>query len=174
MTTTQASRLAASLTLPLVPISHAGGAEVAQDADVVSVGVMAQNDIAMFRTLIPVDASIQAIVFAADAIGADQGGGASGTIDLDFFKIDRPSDPNTTFTRVSGGAAIASAIDVTAAVVPTDERFAVLDHTSNVKHAWELAGLSAAPSYAHFLIGATASAATTIAGKMSVSVKHAV
>ena len=167
--TTQGARLAASLTLPLVPLTHAPSGVLKFDGDVAACPILSLNDLVMFGPMIPVNASIRSIKLGSDDLGT------TGALGLGFYKIDRISDTATTFTLVSSATAIASALDVhTAAVAPTERRFSVLDHSTVTQKAWELAGLSADPGYGHLIIGAKATTATTATGNLSLSVEFVV
>lgn len=112
---------------------------------------------------IPVDANIQSLKLASDDLGS------TGTLDIGFYPSTKLPENLVYGDAVgSGTATIASAIDVNAAAVAmTEYRYSVPNIDTTGKKAWELAGLSAKPSYSHFWVAAHAAAATTAGGTVA-------
>jgi hypothetical protein len=126
-------------------------------ADTIEVSASA-TDTAILFIPIPVESKVFKVSAATDDLGTGC------TMSIGLFKKD---DTGNTYTAVSA-TCFASAIDVaTAATAMTEYRFSALNIDTMNKAAWELAGLSAKPSYPNFYIGLTFNSAAA-AGTVSV------
>lgn len=113
---------------------------------------------------VPVDAVLKSIKFASDDLGT------AGTVDIGFYK----RNANGSYTAVSA-AAIANNIDVnSAAVALTEYRFSVKGIETAQQTMWELAGLSARPSYGDLYIGLTTDTGTTTSGTVTMHIEYLV
>ena len=126
-------------------------------------GALADNDIIVLAE-IPVDACIPSIRWWSDDLGT------TGTFNLGFYPGNLPVTSLVDTLAVDEDA-IGTLVDVNAAALANVElRFETLAIDTISKKAWELAGLSARPSYNTFLVAVTMSAATTAAGKMAAAI----
>lgn len=137
-----------------------GGFLKHKDALYTSSGAVADNTVILMHR-IPVDANIVSMILNA----TDQG--TTGDINIGFYKAD-----GSTISDDSDAVdedAIGSAIDVNAAAVSnTEVRYETKAITTKGDKAWELAGLSARPSYEEFYVALTLSEATTAAGTFTL------
>jgi hypothetical protein len=117
-------------------------------------------DTAILDIRIPVDAIVSSLKIAVDDLGT------STTMSVGLYARDG-GGMGSTFTAISA-AAFVSALDVaTAATAITEVRFSVKNIDTINKKAWELAGLSAKPSYPEFNLGVSFPAAVTAAGTVT-------
>lgn len=123
-----------------------------------SAGIVIHGLLVFYK--VPVDANIHSLKLGTDDLGT------VGTLDIGFYPSTKLPENLVYGDAVgSGTATIASAIDVhTAAVAVTEYRYSVPNIDTTGKKAWELAGLTAKPSYSHFWVAAHAAAATDAAG----------
>ena len=121
-------------------------------------GALADNTVIKFFK-VNVDANIISLPFSSTDHGT------TGDINLGFYKADG-SDISDDTDAVDEDA-LATAIDINAAAfTKTETRYEVKAITTAGKKAWELAGLSAKPSYDEFWICGTLSEATSAAGTL--------
>lgn len=111
---------------------------------------------------LPIDAIIHSLKFASDDLGT------TGTVDIGIYK----KNVDGTYSAVDDNA-FADAIDVNAAAVAlTEYRFSAKNINTANQKLWELAGLSARPSYEDMYISLTFDAATTAAGDTTLMVQY--
>lgn len=128
-------------------------------------GAIADNDVIVLCE-IPVDAVIPSIRLWADDLGT------TGQLNLGFYPGNLPVSTLTDAKAVDEDA-IGTLIDVNAAALANVEvRFETKDLSTIYQKAWELAGLSARPSYNTFLVALTAAQATTAAGGLAIAVYY--
>ena len=121
--------------------SAGGGAKPVTKVDVLSTTPVTGDTVVVFR--IPVDAKITSFAYANDDLGTAAPG------DVGFYRTDSGA-------TVVDADAIASAIAFgTATTTWTEGRFEAANITTAAMPAWELAGLSARPSYGEFDIAIT-------------------
>lgn len=149
-------------TPPKQPHSKLFGGKAHKMVQTVEAPILALNDtVTVFR--IPVDCVIHSLKFASDDLGT------TGDLNVGFSR-----------TLTDGGAAVdadalATAIDVNAAAVAlTEIRYEVKGIETAEQEAWQLAGLSARPTYGQFDIVLTASEATTAAGTITMYLEYTV
>lgn len=123
--------------------------------------VLALNDVLILGR-IGVDDTIESIRLFCDDLGT------TGTLDIGFHQID-----GNTLGTVIDADALGTAIDVNAAALSDVEvRFETKGINTLNQKVWELAGLSARPTYGEVFLTATASQATTNAsGKLAWKVR---
>ncbi len=115
---------------------------------------------------IPVDAKLPRVIFASGDAGT------TGIIDIGLYPVTKPASSLVKADAVDQDA-LGTLIDIkTAAVAPTDIRFETKGISTVNSKAWELAGLSSKPSYAHFYIVGTLTEATTATADMTVIVDY--
>jgi hypothetical protein len=163
------TRLAAKLasaTAPMVLQDHnaAVPVTVADVVEVLAAGA-ANADVCGLDIIVPVDAAVDSIVFACDAMGA------SATADINFYrKTTEPSGPSLVIIGSVG--AVMAALDVSGAVTPADKRFTVLDIDTVNQPIWQLAGLTARPDYAEIIIGVSFPVKAVSNGGVMLKVSH--
>lgn len=121
----------------------------------------ANGDIAHVFKL-PIDAVLHSVKFASDDLGT------AGTVDIGFYR--KANDD--TYVVVDADA-IANNIDVNAAAVAlTEYRYSVKGIETATQELWQLAGLSARPSYGDIYVSLTTDTGTTTAGTVTMYVQY--
>ena len=129
--------------------------------DTIEATALSVSDVVILAR-VPVDALLSSVLLATDDLGT------TGVLDLGYYK----KNADGTYTAVDSNN-LASSLDVnTAAVAFTERRYSAHNIDTVQKKVWELAGLSARPSYDHMYIALTATTATTATGTISIIVKY--
>lgn len=124
--------------------------------------ILAIGDIVLLARL-PVEAALLSVKIASDDLGT------AGDMDIGFYQ---GTQPGGIAGIVLDADALDTAVDFnTAANAFTDARFANLDINTVQQPVWDLATLSARPSYDYIDIALTATEATTVVGTVSIIVE---
>lgn len=165
MTVEKSTRVTNSITKPRVVNNRFGEGRLNSAADTAEVADGADGDSCIFDIKIPVDARIRHVYLATD----DLVGNALASVG--FYVQDSQPD-GTTFTEVDADC-LANDVDVNdAAYASTDVRYTVKGIETVNQAAWQLAGLSARPSYSHFHVAVTFETDTEAAGTVTVNVEY--
>lgn len=136
-------------------------------ADTAEIADGANGDTLILKCAVPVTAIIRSVRIASDDLVGDA------TLSVGFFKQDN-APLGSTFTDVDSDA-LANEIDANdAAVALTEVRFSVKDINTVNQTAWELAGLSAKPTYGELFVGVNAETDTEAAGTVTLIVDYVV
>lgn len=144
----------------LIPQHAAQAAKTTLARCTLSAALSANDTVTVCR--VPVDARIPSIrIWSTDL-------GTTGTLDVGFHRI---QDDGTIGSAVDADA-IGTAIDVNAAAINDVEiRYETKAISTANQAVWELAGLSARPSYGEVFLTITAATATTAAGTVVVKLE---
>ncbi len=154
------TRLTAATTLPNIPgkAPHSGSDRTITDTIEAADG--ANADTAIFAIEIPVGAKIHSVKIASDDLGTGT------TMEVGLYS----KNADNTFTAIDDDCFVTDLDVAAAAIALTERRFTVKDINTVNQVAWELAGLSARPSYPTCFLGISFPVGTTAVGTVSAMV----
>ncbi len=133
-------------------------------ADTMEVSNGADGDVAILKLNVPVDAKLRSVRLATDDLVGDA------LASVGFYK----ANDDGTFTEVDKDL-IANDVDVNdAALAMTELRFSIADIATVNSKVWQLAGLSAKPTYADLYVAVTFETDTEAAGTVTLIVDYIV
>jgi hypothetical protein len=143
---------------------HQSGTPKQRICHILTGGAITDNSVINF-VKVPVDCAITSIKLSSDDHGT------TGDMNVGFYPGNLVASEMTVADAVDEDA-IGTAIDINAAALAEVEiRFETKNISTKTQTAWELAGLSARPSYGEFYISGTLSEATTATGDLTLDVK---